>query len=358
MSKTLNVASFFSGCGGFDLGFEEAGFNIAMASDFWEPAANTFKRNFPNTEFILDDIKNLDKYRLRDILRRKNIEKIHVVIGGPPCQCFTRLNNNNRRRDDERNQLFRQYLRMIDILQPDFVVMENVADLLVRTDMDDNPFRDLITSSFENIGYKVAYHVFKTEKYGVPQKRRRVIFLATNKQIELSFPEESYGESTAGEFLKKIKGLKDLKNHEVTESGSAIIKRMKHIPQGGYYENLPEHLKVKKIRKGKLVTVKRYGSYLRRIHLHEPSMTITNNYIVHPEKNRFLTNREKATLHTFPSDFEFCGTLGHVSQQIANAVPPEFARRIAEHIKQYYRPQRTNFVPYILAKLAGPLQIA
>lgn len=337
VSKTLNVASFFSGCGGFDLGFEKAGFNVVLASDFWEHAAKTYQANFPNTEFILDNIKNINKEKLLESLKKKNISKIHVVIGGPPCQCFTRLNNNNLRKDDERNQLFREYLKMIDFLRPDFVVMENVADLLIRKDKKDRPFKELIFESFNKLGYKVSYKVFKTEKYGVPQKRRRVIFLATNKNVELDFPKESNKISTAGEFLRKINGMENLKNHEITKSNPDIIKRIKHIPQGGYYENLPEDLKVKKIRNGKLVTVKRYGSYLRRIKNDEPSLTITNNYIVHPEEDRFLTNREKAEIHTFPSNFQFCGGLGSVSQQIANAVPPEFARRIAKHlIKEYY----------------------
>ena len=335
--KGLNVVSFFSGCGGFDLGFEKAGFNIALASDFWQPAAETFKANFPDTEFLLEDIKNLKKERLMRILQQKGVKTVQVVIGGPPCQCFTRLNNNNLKRDDQRNQLFKEYIKMIEALNPEFVVMENVADLLFRKDMHDNSFKEMIIASFNNIGYNVIYKIFKTEKYGVPQKRKRVLFLATNKDVELTFPEESKKISTTSEFLKKIKNKKCLKNHEFTESGPEVIKRIKNIPPGGYYEDLPENLKVKKIRGGKLVTVKRYGSYLRRIKNSEPAITITNNYIIHPEEDRFLTNREKATLHTFPESFEFFGGKENISQQIANAVPPELARRIAKHIlKNYY----------------------
>lgn len=337
MINMLNVASFFSGCGGFDLGFEKAGFNLVFASDIWKTVANTFKQNFPNTEFVVGDIKELDREKILEILKRKNIKKIHIVIGGPPCQCFTRLNNNNLRRDDERNQLFRDYLRMIDFLRPDFVVMENVADLLMRKDTQNNYFKDLIVQSFNKLGYKVAYKIFETEKYGVPQKRRRVIFLATNRNVKLNFPRESKEIATAGKFLEKIRNKKNLKNNEFTESGQDILRRIKHIPPGGYYEDLPDNLKVKKVRNGKLVTVKRYGSYLRRVKNDEPAMTVTNNCMVHPSEDRFLTNREKATLHSFPEGFKFSGARGEVSQQIANAVPPEFARRIAKHIlKEYY----------------------
>lgn len=331
----LNVASFFSGAGGFDLGFKKAGFNIVLANDNWKPAIETFKKNFPEIALIKEDIQNITEKRLKETLKKKRVRKIHVVIGGPPCQCFTRLNNNNLRRDDERNQLFRDYLRMIKFLKPDFVVMENVADLLLRRDTKNRLFKEVISNSFKKLGYNVSYKVFETEKYGVPQKRRRVIFLATNKDIDLGFPHESRKIATAGKFLKRIKNLKNLKNNELTQSGPEIVKRIKHIPPGGYYKNLPEKLKVKKVRKGKLVVVKRYGSYLRRIKNDEPCITITNNHIVHPKEDRFLTNREKATLHTFPPSFEFCGVLGSISQQIANAVPPEFARRIANHIKKH-----------------------
>ena len=338
MSKRLNVASFFSGCGGFDLGFEKAGFNIVLASDFWEPAARTYRRNFPNTEFLQEDIRNISPKMLKDALDKRNVKKIHVVIGGPPCQCFTRLNNNNLRRDDERNQLFRDYIRMIKILKPDFVVMENVADLLVRKDEHDKPFRDMILRSFNRAGYRAKYKVFETEKYGVPQKRRRVIFLATSrKDVEITFPKESKKISVVGPFLKRLSKHKNLKNHEITINEPHVLERIKHIPPGGYYEHLPDHLKVKKMRNGKLVTVKRYGSYYRRLHNEQPSITITNNYIIHPDEDRYLTNREKATLHTFPHNFVFEGTLEAVSQQIANAVPPALAERIAKHIlKEYY----------------------
>lgn len=329
----LNVASFFSGAGGFDLGFKKAGFNIALANDNWKPAAETFRKNFPETAFLEEDIRKLTKDKLKKILKEKGIKKINVVIGGPPCQCFTRLNNNNLRRDDERNQLFRDYLKMISFLKPDFVVMENVADLLMRRDTQDRPFKDLITSSFNKIGYRVAYKVFHTEKYGVPQRRRRVIFLATRKELELSFPKESSKIAKSGDFLKKIKKTSKLKNHEFAQSGPDILRRIKHIPQGGYYEDLPRYLKVKKVRGGKLVVVKRYGSYLRRVKNDEPAITITNNYIVHPIENRFLTNREKAILHTFPKNFVFQSGRDNVSQQIANAVPPKLAEKIAKHIK-------------------------
>lgn len=332
----LTVASFFSGAGGFDLGFQKAGFNIVMANDIWKDAARTFINNHPDVHFIEDDIKNITFKTIKRILKERNIEKIDVLIGGPPCQCFTRLNNNNLRKDDERNQLFRDYMRMVRILKPPVVVMENVADLLVRQNTKGQNFRDIIIRSFNRNGYRAACKIMETERYNVPQRRRRVIFIATRSKGEIVFPSESKRLAKVKHRLKKLNGNNKLANHEITENERHVLTRIKHIPPGGYYEQLPRHLKVKKVRNGKLVTVKRYGSYYRRLNNEEPAITITNNYIIHPTEHRYLTNREKAVLHTFPVNYAFEGSRESVSQQIANAVPPELARRIAVTIKDNY----------------------
>jgi len=338
MKRSLNVVSFFSGCGGMDLGFKQAGFNIALANDCWAPAARSFQKNFSETEMLIKDIKQLKGKYLWELLNKKNVNSIDVVIGGPPCQCFTRLNNNNLRMDDKRNQLFKDYIRLIKALQPKFVIMENVPDLLVRKNSKGQLFKDIIFSAFSRAGYKLSYKIFEAQKYGVPQKRRRVIFFATSdKNLELTFPNESRKDSVVGPFLKRLKKCKrELKDNKVTINGPPVALRIKHVPPGGYYENLPDHLKVKKYREGKLVTVKRYGSYYRRLDDNRPSITITNNYLIHPDEDRYLTNRELAALHTFPNNFEFEGCLEEVSQQIANAVPPELVRRIAVHLKETY----------------------
>jgi DNA (cytosine-5)-methyltransferase 1 len=215
--------------------------------------------------------------------------------------------------------------------------MENVADLLVRQNAKGKLYLDLISAAFKRAGYKVDHKVFETERYGVPQTRRRVIFLATKLlDIPITFPEEEPKIATVGEHLAKLKKYAKLSNNEVVENGKFVKVRIKHVPQGGYYEDLPARLKVRKVRNGKLQIVKRYGSYFRRLDWNAPAITVTKNYIIHPKKDRYLTNREKATLHTFPPSYIFEGAQGSVSQQIANAVPPRLAYHIAEHIKKLY----------------------
>jgi len=337
MCKELNVASFFSGAGGLDTGFKRSGYNIVLANDIWKDAARTFKANHPNVHFIEENIRSITPKTLMDGLNEKGVSSIDVLIGGPPCQCFTRLNNNNLKDSDERKKLFKEYVRMTRILKPAVVVMENVPDMLVRKNEKGHKFGDIVKKAFEREGYKIRYHIFETEKYNVPQKRRRVVFIATNRDdIEVTFPQEGTKIAKVGTFLKKLQRRKNYKNYEITENSYEILRRIKHIPPGGYYENLPNHLKVKKVRDGKLVTVKRYGSYYRRLNSNEPALTITRNYIIHPTEDRYLSNREKAVLHTFPTDYVFYGGTQSVSLQIANAVPPNFAYSIAEHVKKWF----------------------
>jgi DNA (cytosine-5)-methyltransferase 1 len=338
MNNCRNVVSFFSGCGGFDLGFKKAGYRIVLANDVWPSAAKTYLLNFPRTKLLLRDIRQIEQSMLDHILKAKKVENVQVIIGGPPCQCFTRMNNNNPHKiNDERAQLFKSYIKMVNVVKPDFVVMENVPDLLIRTNGDGCFYQDLIANEFAKAGYRSSYDILEAERYGVPQRRRRAIFLATNRDdVELSFPAPSSKTATVGEFLRKIDGFQKLDNHEFVLNNPEVLERIKHVPPGGYYEQLPEHLKVKKLRDGKWVVAKRYGSYYRRLKNDEPAITITKNYLIHPDEDRYLTNREVALLHTFPLNFKFFGGRKEVAQQIANAVPPKLGERIGKHLLSYF----------------------
>jgi len=246
-----------------------------------------------------------------------------------------------KKKEDNRKILSQEYIKKVALLKPKIVLMENVKDLLSRKNQEGILYTDIIKEAFEKIGYKVYCKIIFMEKYEVPQKRKRVIFLATNvlklikkldQNPDYGFPEESNKKIFVGEALKRIKDNDKLQNHAFTENDKETLERIEQIPQGGYYEHLPNYLKTKKKRNGKWVIVKRYGSYLRRLHPEKFSTTITNNYIIHPDKNRYLSNREKAILHSFPKNYKFYGKEGSVSQQIANAVPPKFSENMAKKV--------------------------
>ena len=340
-ASDLTVASFFSGCGGFDEGFRKKGFQIVFANDVWKDACESFRLNHKDAVVFEKDIHDLSEEDIQMAMDRAGVDKIDVAIGGPPCQCFTRLNNEFllKKKKDARKELFKEYINKIELLQPRLVFMENVKDLLVRQNEKGQYYGDIISRAFRRIGYACYHKVLHVEKFKVPQSRKRVIFIASNdldvmrklEDEENRFPSECIRIPTVAQYLKKLAKVKRLNNHEITVNTPEIKVKIKHIPQGGYYENLPNHLKTKKVRDGKLVIVKRYGSHLRRLYPDKPAVTITNNYMIHPTKDRFLTNREKAILHTFKPSYKFFGGMESVSQQIANAVPPHLAEYLAEH---------------------------
>lgn len=263
------------------------------------------------------------------------------MIGAPPCQCFTRLNNEFllKNKEDSRRELFKEYIKKIELLKPKLIFMENVRDLIARKDENGTPYNEVIVKEFKKAGYFCTHFILNTANFNVPQERKRIIFVATNdSKIEEKiksnadyFKKKSKSPPPVKKFLSKLSSKKNLKNHEVSINEPLTLEKIRNIPQGGYYENLPNRLKTRKIRNGKEVIVKRYGSYYRRLHNEKPAKTITDNYIIHPTKDRYLTNREKAILHTFPINYFFYGGMESVSQQIANAVPPKFSSIIADY---------------------------
>jgi DNA (cytosine-5)-methyltransferase 1 len=346
------VASFFTGCGGLDLGFEQAGFDVVLASDEWAPAAETYRRNFPDVRFLEADVRELTGADVRAALDDAGYtpEDVDVVIGGPPCQGFSRLNNENIELDemekDDRNTLFEEFLRMVGVLEPDVVLMENVRDLINRKTSGDRYVKDLIVQQFNRVGYECEYQVLRAERYGVPQKRRRIFFVGTNRDVPVRFPTKTHPEGTWNTAGEAVAGATpDLPNMDFANTTNETLEKVEHVPPGGYYRDLPDHLKTKKYRCGcedtdacehEPVIVKRYGTYLRRLHPDEPSLTVSNNPFIHPTEDRYLTPREMARLQTFPDEFVFSGNKTEVMKQIGNAVPVGLARHLAEGLDEYF----------------------
>jgi DNA (cytosine-5)-methyltransferase 1 len=338
MDTEPTVVSLFSGCGGLDLGLEQAGCEIAIASDVWDEAVNTYEHNFGST-VLNEDVNDVSNQDLQEALEDDgySTDDIDIVAGGPPCQGFSRLNNNKIELDemekDDRNTLFQEFIRLGVSVEPEVIIIENVRDLINREASDGSYIKDHIVAEIESHGYDCEYQVLKAEEHGVPQERRRIFFVATNGDTPPSeiFPDPTTKDNpvTAGEALD---GIDDsLPNMRYTNSQDSTIEKIKHVPQGGYHKHIPDRLK-KKDENGD--PVKRYGTYLRRLDPDEPSLTINTNPFIHTTEDRYLTPREMARLQSFPDDFEFLGNKGDVIQQIANAVPPklgeEFGKQLVE----------------------------
>jgi len=345
----MKVISFFSGIGGLDQGFLNEGFEVVLASDYWSASENSFKNNHPEIPFLNKDIREISKEDLLNSSKYNSISDIDVVIGGPPCQGFSRLNNNKLDSSDPRNNLFMDYIRMCSYINPKFVLMENVPDLLSRTNSEGKPIINLIINEFKEIGYtNVNYTVLNSADYGTPQRRKR-FFLVASKNINssFSFPTITHSKKPKmdiyGNITKKWVSSKEILNSlepsKLDNSETKINDKTKelilNIPPGGYYNDLPDELKVKKIRSGKLVTVKRYGSHLRRLHPDLPSLTITNNPVYHFFENRQISVLEKALLCGFDENIIIEGNSFEKNQLLGNCVPVNIAQALAKNFIKY-----------------------
>ena len=158
----MNIISLFSGCGGLDLGFEKAGFNIPVANEFDKSIWETFKINHPNTHLIEGDIRNIKK---DDIIKYFDGE-IDGIIGGPPCQSWSEAGS-LKGIEDARGQLFFDYIRLLTELQPKFFLAENVSGMLANrhSDADENIF-----SKLNEAGYNVTLNLVNAKDYGVAEE--------------------------------------------------------------------------------------------------------------------------------------------------------------------------------------------
>jgi len=371
------AVSLFCGAGGMDLGFKQAGFRIIVATDNWEAAIKTYAKNFPETKTILKDIRSLKIEDVLNVLKKSNYSRgdVDILIGGPPCEGFSRLNNNKLISLDmnvfkhPKSTLFGHMLRIANELRPKFVLMENVNDLTARRTADGDKVLDVMKTGFERIGYRAKWKIMNAQYFGVPQKRRRLFFLATNHpKLKISFPEKTHSKEGYLRLsdLKRSPKIRTVEqalegidwgmpNMERSRIRKVTKERMKYIPPGGYYKDLPDRLKTwKKVCDCKNketcphepVIVKRYGTYLRRLDGSQPSFTITDNPLIHPFEDRYITIREKARIQTFPDNFLFLGSKMDQSKMIANAVPPLLAKKMAEHIigllKEYEKGDLSN----------------
>ena len=178
-----NYIDLFCGAGGFSKGFDEEGFKNIFSNDCEKDFCKTYKENFPKHRLVEDKIENLSKKKILDLISNK---KVDVIIGGPPCQGFSIAGNIGRKFiDDPRNYLFKEFVRVVNIIKPNFFVMENVERLFNH---NNSKTKISIIKKFEEIGYYVECKVLNSLDYMVPQNRRRVVFIGSKATKEIQFP--------------------------------------------------------------------------------------------------------------------------------------------------------------------------
>ncbi|WP_029422054.1 DNA cytosine methyltransferase [Alicyclobacillus macrosporangiidus] len=352
----------FAGAGGLSEGLKQAGFTILAANDFDEAAALTYKYNHPETKFIDGPIQEVSSEYLLYLTGLQRGE-LFCLAGGPPCQAFS-VYNHQRGMHDERSGLFREYIRLVEGLMPQWIVMENVTGM---TSVEDGLAIKEITESLKALGYDVQHRVLKAEEYGVPQERRRIFFIGNRLGIPVEFPEPTHdgvtrpfvnveqaimdlpelgvndgsevAEYTNPPFSEYQKEMRQnsslLYNHTSPNLGEINIKRLAYIKQGGSWRDIPVELLPAGMKRARRSDhTKRYG----RLALNGLSCTILTKCdphwgsYFHPTQDRVISVREAARFQSFPDRFRFLGSRVEQYKQVGNAVPPLLARAVGRQI--------------------------
>ena len=357
--KRWTAIDLFCGAGGLSEGFRQAGFHVLAGNDIDLHAAETFAASHSKAEFLSGPIEHIAD---REFLRAAGLKKseLDCLIGGPPCQAFS-VYNHQRGLHDKRSGLFYEYLRIVEGLMPKWVVMENVTGI---TSAGDGQAVQRIHSGLANIGYRVETKILRAEEYGVPQERRRVIFLGNRLGLPIRWPTPTHGPSLEpfvnvwdaigdlpplrnGEkpshplpyrtapttaYQAYLRGnLTRVTNHAAPCLAPVNLERMKFIPEGGSWRDVPYDLLPAGMKRARRCDhTKRYG----RLCKNGLSSTILTKCdlhwgaYIHPEQDRVLTVREAARLQSFPDWFQFAGPRTEQYVQAGNAVPPLLAKHL------------------------------
>ncbi len=335
----IQVVDFFSGCGGTSCGFEAAGFEILAGLDIDSSAAATFRKNFPQANFIEGDVRELHTDTLSCFLSKKRLKPL-LFAGCAPCQPFSRQNR-LKSIDDPRRTLLKEFGRFIEAWMPDFIFVENVPGLQKINKR--GPF-----SSFQSHLRKLGYH-FETAVvpalwYGVPQTRERLVLVASLKG-EISIPGPTHGPNSSGGPYTTVRdwisGLPEIsagevsaldKDHAAAKLESLNLRRIRATPEGGGRNSWPKSLLLNchKTHSGHSDVYGRLAWDKQASGLTTRCISYSNGRFGHPTQDRALSVREAACLQTFPRTYQFEGNLNSKARQIGNAVPPKMAQAFAK----------------------------
>ena len=342
-SEAIGVLDFFSGCGGTSAGLHAAGLQILAGIDCDPAASATYRLNFPNSDFLEVDIRTAETTALDDAARRTPAGL--VISACAPCQPYSTMRRGGRSTSPDRSLLL-TLIPFIERLQPDAILVENVPGMQKIPGASTwNRFR----RALHRMGYSMTWEVVDCRTYGVPQRRRRLVLLAS-RHGPIALPEPTHGPgrlpySTIREWIEDLPPLEagDIDpndtNHRAAGLGDLNMRRIKALKEGGSRSDWPDELWLDCHRKNQghedVYGRMKFDSYA-------PVLTtkctdITNGRFGHPVQNRAISVREAASIQTFPRSFSFTGGIRSSTRQVGNAVPVLLAQRLGEHIIQHLR---------------------
>lgn len=354
VARLPHFLDLFCGIGGLSLGLQRAGLQPVGGIDLWDEARATFERNHFGVKFLLADINRVSLARIESTFSTPAAD-IDVVVGGPPCQGFSTIGK--RDASDPRNLLWRSFHQLVKEIHPAYVIIENVEGLNV---MDKGGVRDSIIEEFTGIGYRMKATLLRAADYGVPQLRKRMVFLGwLDGLAEPSFPnrdssayvsvadaifdlpplnpsesrKEYAGPPRTAYQAARRKDCKVLHNHEAAKHTESLVTVLKHIPDGGNRKSIPDELQPKS----------GFHNSYARLASWKPAIAVTSNMrkpssarATHPTQHRGLTVREGLRLQSFDDDFVVLGSRTSQYLQVGNAVPPLLALALGKELLKAY----------------------
>lgn len=371
LPKKLKAIDLFCGCGGISIGLKNAGFNILAGIDIEKKYIASFQHNFPDSKAIISDISLMSPAHFMKEIRIEPHE-LDLLVGGPPCQGFSKnVPRKNRFLEDPKNLLVQSFLDYCEALRPKMILMENVAEM---KNGFGEAYSQEIMKRLAEYGYTVTAMVLNSADYGIPQRRKRAFFMANRFGIKFTIPEpthkqydkkiikiqslfdenshitvwEAIGDLPSIEhgqgdnetvyltkpqnaYQEKIRsGLTKVKNHVARKLSNIQYERLSSIEPGQGHKDLPQHLQTKG----------GYSGAYGRLTKDMVAPTITR-WVFHPGSGRWghpvdirtLSIREIARIQSFPDNYEFVGSFTDQAGQLGNAVPPLLAQVIANHMK-------------------------
>lgn len=346
------VIDLFCGAGGLSCGFERAGCRILLGIDFDAKALETFELNHTDAKSICGDITQIGYEKdIKPLIGNQNID---IIIGGPPCQGMSL--SGPRKFEDPRNRLYQSYIRLVQEIRPKAFVVENVPGLI---SLFGGKIKDSIISEFQKLGYNITFKILAADDYGVPQHRRRIVFVGLRNDLDrgFTFPLPTQEKVSCKMALSDLPPLIDsvgtlymdyatkptnayqsemrrdvtkIQNHIAAHHSNRVKEIISLVPDGGNYKDLPMRLQKSR----------HFHVAWTRFAADRPAPTIDtgHRHHFHYLYNRVPTVRECARLQSFPDNFVFLGNKTQQFRQVGNAVPPLMAQAIASQLLKTLKP--------------------
>lgn len=374
MSPQLSAVSLFSGCGGFCEGIKLAGYKVLCGVEKDRFAAETYRFNFGDTPLFEGDIHHFLATKPLEHIKKYGLHKVDLVFGGPPCQGYSQIGT--RSLGDERNDLYRQFARVLSILQPPVFLMENVPNIVK---LHKGHYKDLIIAGLRDVGYADTTFVEVTAAdFGVPQERKRVFFIGVHDKYNFPYDLQQFIRTILAElkvqqavtvweaigdlppevvpsgqiinypvdYFSDYQGMMRLnRDHHSYSQDTKMQRGIRHFSTLDLHNHHTKDIQARRLALISLLEPGKKANSLpksvwdgrrpekwRRLHPHQSAYTLLANMhrdlseFVHPSLNRWITVREAARLQSFHDGFVFVGSEWQQLKQIGNAVPPLLGR--------------------------------